>query len=233
MAIARPTFFTAISGKLGPVEFAQRGITTIIRNAKKPKTKVTPAILEAQRIHAYKIRIWRFMTQTYPYRLQEWQFWAATHPIKNRLGHPRTLSAFQYFMRLYVPREDFPSWTMYTPIDQPRSPLPTTFTASITAPSTFIVTSQFDYSYPMWFETLAYFSPPITPSTNLASLPRHYLGIDSQYYNTLHNSDYTAKCIRLQRGWIPGQQILVTLIGIARHHERSPESTYLVTVAAP
>ena len=234
MATARPLLFTAISGKMGTVEFAQRGPTTIIRNAKKPKTKVTWRIIEAQRIHAYKISVWKSFTTDHPLWVTRWNQYAISHPLKNRIGQTTTISGFQYFMKLFHPCPEGLNHTSYPPYKYPKTRDPVTYWATITAPSTFIVYA--DFNYHEWFKILKRikYSDPLPPSgITPPKLQHHQLINDYCIENTEHERDYSTLCAQRDITFTPGDQIIVTLTAIYDWHETSIPYPLTITVAAP
>jgi hypothetical protein len=233
MAIARARLFTAISGKVGSVEFAQRGLTTIIRNAKKPKTKVTWRTIEAQRLHAYKIYLWKYYQTIYPDFLPEWQKYAATHSVKNRFGQTHTLSAFQFYMKLFAPTQPLNALQEWPPTHFPQTPPPTTFSATITTPSALIVTAYFIPSPPAKITQVLYYSDPITPSTNYDRLRYHHLINTIQPILPPYSTDLTSLCTARNITWSPGTQIIIATVGIDPQHPKSIKSFYTVTAAAP
>jgi len=233
MAIARPRLFTAITGKMGAVEFAQRGKVTIIRNAKKPKTKVTLPLIEAQRYHALKIAIWKQYVIPYPNRLKNWTTYAATHPITNRIGQLHTLSPFQSYMSITTPFPHGVNDTIEAPLEPPRTKTPTALTATITAPSTFLVTIELAGYYFPYTTLIFHFSDPL--STNPHHFRYHFLTVDlaSAFDEPPYNFDFTQRCTQLGYAWLPGQQVIVTLKAARVGHEPSLPLSYTATVAAP
>ena len=233
MAIARPSLFTAISGKMGCIEFAQRGKTTMIRNAKKPKTKVTWRTIEAQRLLAYKISVWKKWIPYWNAYDRCWQTYAAKHPSHNRLGQHCTLSAFQCFLSLFTPDDYTENATIWPPTGFPQTGAPADFWATITAPSTLIVSADWDLTNVYDPITIATYSDPVTSATNYNRLRHHSLPAYLYHWYQPHQKDYTSFCVQHQISWSPGQQIVVTLIGSVGKFPRSIPYPYTVTVAAP
>lgn len=233
MATARPRLLTQISGTLASLEFAQHPSLILIRKRKKPKTLVSPARIEAQRLHAYKLTIWQTMIHPYPLRVQDWHLYATTHPLKNRLGQRHTISPFQCYLKLFKPFDNAPNFTMYAPLQHIPVPSIPTLTAAITAPSTFLIHAQFTPEYYPYTVCHLHYSDPLTPTTNLTRLRHHHLGTDFTTPYGPHDLNFTARCIRLGRAWLPGQQIIITLTPSIICYEPSPPTTYTATVAAP
>lgn len=233
MAIARPRLFTAISGTLGPVEFAQRGKTTIIRTRKKPKTKVTWRTIEAQRLLAYKISVWRYWTHNLSYYEQRWKDYTIQHPARNRLRQFHTLSPFQMFISLFTPHDYTENATIWPPTAFPQTGPPADDWVTITAPSTLIVSADWDLTNIYDPITIVTYSDPITPITHITKLRHHALPAYLYHWYQPHQKDYTAFCTKREISWTTGQQVIVTLIGSVGKFPRSTPYTYTVTVTAP
>ena len=235
MAIGRPSLFTAISGKMGPVEFAQKGVVTTIRNAKKRKTKVTWRTIEAQRLQANKIAVWRRLKAEYPVHIAGWATYAALHPIKNRFGQPHTLSEFQYFMRLYAPTEAFLNFSWLPPSREPRTAPPTDFWATICIPGdpvTLLVNADFNLPYPESVIKIVYYSDPIPASGNTARVRHHHLGNFFRSRSVAIQDDFTALCAQRNIEFKAGDQIIVTIVGIRSDRLRSVPTSITVEVEA-
>ena len=233
MAIARPAHFTAISGKMGCVEFAQRGLTTTIRNAKKPKTKVTWRTIEAQRIHACKIYLWKWLHANEPQTIILWNDYATRHPITNRLGNAKTITSLHWFLALYIQTIDLKNATAYPPYYYPQTPAPVTFTATFVAPSSLTITADFVPESRYKVVRSFYYSPPILTSATDPKLRRLHLANNNHPYGQSPTTDFTTLLTRREITFTPGQQTLITVIGVQDYHPRSVPYTLLVTVTAP
>jgi len=230
MALGTQNLFTTISGTVGSLEFAQHRGATIIRNAKKPKTLVTWRTIEAQRLHALKIQCWKHYTANHPDQIDRWKNYATYHTVKNRFGQSKTLSAFQWFLKLYAPSQPWDNLTSIAPEFFPLSPPPANFWATLTAPSTLIVNADiFHWSQDAQLKIL-YLSDPILPTTNLKRLRHHHL-INHSYLDI--QSNFTALLIKRQLTYTPGQQVILTLITTLDYWPRSLPVQTTITVSAP
>lgn len=233
MALVASNILTAISGKIGGVEFAQIGSRTIAKTQKKRKTLLTWRTIEAQRVHAYKISIWKAMTTDTPENIRAWNLYAASHPLRNRLSQQRTLSGFQYFMLHFIPDQNMGGTTMCAPTSFPRTSSPLTFSAAITAPYAFTVTSTFNYPVFSMLQKVVSYSDPCSASPNPQTLRYHRLAANTIGLPDSAPYSYADLCARREIAFVPGQHITVRLIAIHQLRQPSPPSYYTLTIAAP
>jgi len=227
MAIARPRLVTQISGTLGPVEFAQHKSLAILRKRKKPQTLITWRTIEAQRLQAQRIAAWQWLkTQSYD-PIGRWHTWAINHPVKNRLGQTHTLSAFQWFCKLYCPTRYLQNFSIYAPRSETPASQPINVELSIFGDQMISINAEFpchDYQTTI---KIIYYSDPILPTTNLTRLRHHLLTYQYAYAGQHIFTDYTDLCIQRNIWWPHSGEYMFTIIGLHAQELRSQPFTFL------
>jgi hypothetical protein len=96
MARVKPNLFSAVSGRLGAVEFAMTRGGIVAKHRKPPRQLNHPKQVEARTVFARRVSDWHQMT---PEAMLEWTAWANTHPVVNRLGRTIYLSGYNWFLK--------------------------------------------------------------------------------------------------------------------------------------
>ncbi len=130
MAIFRPSALVgALSGKVGGAEFVIGRGAPYVRKAQHKIKHQSPSRLNAQAIYAQATRNWEALTDT---QRTAWRALAQIVPAKNRLGVPRTQTAFELYMHVAIPRLHIAPTATFLPAKDFHSTPPTGFVLTST-----------------------------------------------------------------------------------------------------
>jgi len=96
MARIKPNLFSAISGRIGGIEFATTSGGIVAKRKKPPRPFDSLAQIAAATVFYRRVSDWQAMT---PSAMLEWTAYANTHPATNRLGMPIYLTGYDWFMK--------------------------------------------------------------------------------------------------------------------------------------
>ena len=96
MARVKPNLCSAISGRLGGIEFAMAREGIVVKRRKPPRPFDSVKQIEAATVFARRVSDWHQMT---PEAMLQWTAFANTHPVRNRLGETRYLSGYNWFLK--------------------------------------------------------------------------------------------------------------------------------------
>jgi hypothetical protein len=96
VARVKPNLCSAISGRLGGIEFAMAREGIVVKRRKPPRQLNHVKQVEARTVFHQRVADWHAMT---PEAMLEWTAWANTHPVTNRLGETRYLSGYNWFLK--------------------------------------------------------------------------------------------------------------------------------------
>jgi len=108
MARCKPNLFSAVSGRLGGVEFAMAKEGMVVKRRKPPKKMNSVRQITYRTVFHRRANLWHTLPEE---NVKAFMAWAATHPVKNRLGIARYQSAYNWFMKLLVAPSDDPGIT--------------------------------------------------------------------------------------------------------------------------
>jgi hypothetical protein len=96
VARVKPNLCSAISGRLGGIEFAMAREGIVVKRRKPPRQLNHVKQVEARTVFHQRVADWHAMT---PEAMLEWTAYANTHPVTNRLGETRYLSGYNWFLK--------------------------------------------------------------------------------------------------------------------------------------